>query len=494
MMMRLQIKNARVYDPKNGINGELMDIFIENGKLVEETRPEKIIDAEGKAAMAGGVDVHSHVATYGLSLARFSLGFPTLPQIAETYAKLGFTHVNEPLASVITAAYTHHELSSIPLLDTSTLVVLDMLDFLKLVREGDEKEAKNATLFTLDAAKAAAAKIYEPFVSPPARAARRLGIEGMRMRLSTDTVLKFFSRLSENNNIPKIHLHATPSLLREDASVLSKYHISHLGTAIDAENQENAFKLLETRTPLDLGIYLDKRFRATEQNFKLATRKEIAPKGRFLCITMGFSEPLMIYKDETDVENKKGTLLKTEMSLTLAVQALEHGLEGVCFSTDSPNGALFYDYPKIFAILLSRENRKELKEHGLELPSEEYTLYELAAITRSEPAAALHLEAKGHLGIGADADIALYDITENTPPSLLEKKLGGCETLIKGGELVIHNSKLLTPVHNLSVRKKTHFSRIEMNTEVESAGKSLLSRKSFRFEHLRVDEIFLKGS
>ncbi|MDF2955637.1 amidohydrolase family protein [Candidatus Alkanophaga liquidiphilum] len=488
--MRLHVKNARVYDPINGINGELADIFIEDGVIVEETHPEKIIDAKGKAAMAGGIDVHSHVATYGLTLARFSLGFPTLPQIAETYARLGFTHVNEPLASVITAAYTHHELSSIPLLDASTLAVLDMLDFLKIVRESDEKEAKNAILFILDATKAITAKIYEPFVSLPLRIMRRLGIEGMRMRLSTDTVLKFFSRLSGDDSVPKIHLHATPPLLKEDVSVLSTFHISHLGTAINEENQEAAFKLLELQTPLDLGIFLDEHFRTAEQNFRLATRREITPRGRFLSIAMNFSEPLIISKSEADRKNASEALQRTEMSLTLALRALNR-LEGVCFSTDSPNGSLFHDYPKIFAILLSRENRKELKERGVELPSEEYTLYELAAITRSEPAAALRLDAKGHLGVGADADVVLYDITEDTPPALLEKKLSNCEMLIKSGVLVIHNGKLLTPAVS-GVRKKTHFSHIEVSADMENAGKRLLNKKSFRFEHLRVNELFMK--
>jgi formylmethanofuran dehydrogenase subunit A len=39
----------------------------------------------------------------------------------------------------------------------------------------------------------------------------------------------------------------------------------------------------------------------------------------------------------------------------------------------------------------------------------EYTLNEIAIITRAGPARALGLKNKGHLGVGADADITIYD-------------------------------------------------------------------------------------
>jgi formylmethanofuran dehydrogenase subunit A len=46
------------------------------------------------------------------------------------------------------------------------------------------------------------------------------------------------------------------------------------------------------------------------------------------------------------------------------------------------------------------------------LPSidRELSLYELAVVTRAGQAKALGLKNKGHLGVGADADIAIYDV------------------------------------------------------------------------------------
>ena len=60
--MRLILKNGIVYDPINKINGEKMDICIENGKIVEDVRNAKIIDVKGKLVLPGGIDVHSHIA------------------------------------------------------------------------------------------------------------------------------------------------------------------------------------------------------------------------------------------------------------------------------------------------------------------------------------------------------------------------------------------------------------------------------------------------
>jgi formylmethanofuran dehydrogenase subunit A len=81
----------------------------------------------------------------------------------------------------------------------------------------------------------------------------------------------------------------------------------------------------------------------------------------------------------------------------------------------------------------------------------EYSLYELAEITRTNPARQLGLENKGHLGIGADADIAIYELDENMDGRELEKRLGNCSFLLKGGEAIIKEGEL----NRASAKKKT---------------------------------------
>jgi hypothetical protein len=69
--MTVLIRNGFVYDPLNGINGEKMDIHVGNGKIVESVdTPETVYDASGKIVMAGGFDIHAHVAGSNLTTAR----------------------------------------------------------------------------------------------------------------------------------------------------------------------------------------------------------------------------------------------------------------------------------------------------------------------------------------------------------------------------------------------------------------------------------------
>jgi formylmethanofuran dehydrogenase subunit A len=61
------IRNGYVFDPLNGVDCEVKDIFIKDGKVVadlsgSEKKDARIIDASGKTVMPGGVDSHSHVA------------------------------------------------------------------------------------------------------------------------------------------------------------------------------------------------------------------------------------------------------------------------------------------------------------------------------------------------------------------------------------------------------------------------------------------------
>ncbi|MBW2636259.1 MAG: amidohydrolase family protein, partial [Deltaproteobacteria bacterium] len=63
----IAIKNGYVFDPLNEIDGEIMDIFVKDGKVVHELsdtekKNGKVIDAKGMTVMPGGVDSHSHIA------------------------------------------------------------------------------------------------------------------------------------------------------------------------------------------------------------------------------------------------------------------------------------------------------------------------------------------------------------------------------------------------------------------------------------------------
>ena len=73
-MALLKIANGAVYDPTNNVNGVVQDIWTADGKVVApptaDVHPDKVLDATGFVVMAGGVDMHAHIAGPKVNLAR----------------------------------------------------------------------------------------------------------------------------------------------------------------------------------------------------------------------------------------------------------------------------------------------------------------------------------------------------------------------------------------------------------------------------------------
>jgi formylmethanofuran dehydrogenase subunit A len=122
----------------------------------------------------------------------------------------------------------------------------------------------------------------------------------------------------------------------------------------------------------------------------------------------------------------------------------------IYLTTDHPNGGCFWRYPEIIHLLMNADFRRERVK---KLPAKaqerivlmdldrEYTLSEIAIITSAGPARALGLPQKGHLGVGADADVTIY----NDYPEP-DRMFGYPRYVIKGGEVVLEEGEIrLTP-------------------------------------------------
>jgi len=118
----------------------------------------------------------------------------------------------------------------------------------------------------------------------------------------------------------------------------------------------------------------------------------------------------------------------------------------IAMSTDHPNGGSFLAYPQIIRLLMDSSFRDEIlwdvhptvrEQSRLRHLDREYTLGEIATITRAAPAKMLGLERKGHLGIGADADITIY-----TPNANKEEMFQLPRYVFKGGELIVDQGDL----------------------------------------------------
>jgi formylmethanofuran dehydrogenase subunit A len=131
----------------------------------------------------------------------------------------------------------------------------------------------------------------------------------------------------------------------------------------------------------------------------------------------------------------------------------------VVLSTDHPNGGSFRSYPRLIRLLTDRAFRDEqiqrLPEGALEGSAladgldREYTLSEIAILTRAAPARLAGLERKGHLGPGADADLALYPKGPDA-----EAMFSAPRYVLKGGTVVLEEGRLRRSVAGATLRAR----------------------------------------
>jgi formylmethanofuran dehydrogenase subunit A len=148
-MAELLIKNGYVFDPISGIKGDKADIAIKDGKIVDKVSSKaQTIDASGKTVMAGGVDIHTHVAGPKVNLGRemrpedkffrgeyrggivkqgkrMEMGFsiPSTWKTGYAYARMGYTFTNEAAMPPLLAPHVHEEFRDTPILDQAAMPV-----------------------------------------------------------------------------------------------------------------------------------------------------------------------------------------------------------------------------------------------------------------------------------------------------------------------------------------------------------------------------------
>jgi formylmethanofuran dehydrogenase subunit A len=119
----------------------------------------------------------------------------------------------------------------------------------------------------------------------------------------------------------------------------------------------------------------------------------------------------------------------------------------IFLTTDHPNGAPFTNYPHLIRLLTDRAFRNEKFEtinaearaaSTLGSLTREYSLYEIAIMTRAGPARTLGLADRGHLGAGAAADIVVYRDDADR-----ERMFATPEYVFKDGELIVRDGRLV---------------------------------------------------
>src|SRR5438132_7519424 len=181
----LRITGGKVYDPANGIHGEVKDICIADGRIVAEVEGGRTIDATGTVVFPCGVDIHTHVAGGALNFARgltpenqraatpflhtperrAGLGGPTPTTFATgyLYAGMGYTTVMEAAVPILTAKHTHEELRDTPIVDKACFLLMANNEILMdLLEAGEMERATHVVAWLIGAAKAYGVKAVNP--------------------------------------------------------------------------------------------------------------------------------------------------------------------------------------------------------------------------------------------------------------------------------------------------------------------------------------------
>jgi len=505
----IRIRGGCIVDPANGVDGEVRDLWIQGGRIVAPPSPPvseaEVLDAEGMVVLPGGVDLHSHVAggkeNMGRKLRpedhrehvrpregslRSGSGF-TVPSVflsGYLYAEMGYTTVMEAASAPLFARHAQEELEDLPMVDKGLFITLGNNHFvLECLARGEEELLHNYVAWLLRATGAYAAKVVNPGGVENWKWGRNVSSLDEEVLSFGVTPRKILSGLAES--VRKLGL---PHPLH--------VHGINLGQARSAGTTVDTVKTLD-----GLGGHLcHLQFLSYEEAGEgsslfrsAASRVATALEATTLSLDVGqivfggattmTSDGPLEYalhrltgakwiNDDVEGEGGGGVLpLSYDRRSRLSAEQWITGLElflllrdpwRLALTTDHPNGGPFFCYPQIMRLLRDRSYREEViatlppkVRSGALLPSldREYSLSEIAVITRAAPARILGLRNKGHLGIGADADVALYDrvFTDGTPcrcakyPSC-RRALSRVRHLVKGGEVVIRDGKIVKEV------------------------------------------------
>lgn len=505
--MELLVKNAYVYDPMNGIDGEKLDISVRNGKIVESVdgKKAKVLDAAGMIAMPGGVDIHSHIAGPKVNkgrelrpedhlkhcerktaLTRSGVGhsIPTTFMTGYWYARMGYTTVMEPATAPLETRHTHEELNDTPILDKGCYPVVDsnwfVMDYLK---EGRIEECAAYISWLLRAIKGYALKLVSPGSAETwgwGKGIMRLDDEIPNFEITPKEIVRGLCKVNRMLSLPSpIHVHCnalgSPGNYRvtldtmkcvEDLAESDKpaIHIVHIQFNGYGGSDWGSF----SSGAEDLAKYINSHSHVTADLGQVlftetTTMTADAPWQYVLYNLTGNRWVNHDVEAETGggivpyTYSRKNYVNAVQWTIGLEVALQVDDSWKICLTTDHPNGGPFTEYPRLMTWLLSREareatlkriNRRARRRSDLPAMDREYSLYELAVVTRASTAKILGLKDKGHLGVGADADISIYGID----PSNLDiskdfrkarNALRGAAYTIKDGKIVVKDGEIV---------------------------------------------------
>jgi formylmethanofuran dehydrogenase subunit A len=494
--MMLGILGGRVYDPRNGKDGEIGDIWVKDGRVVAPEDADRgsaqTVDAAGLVVMPGGVDIHAHIAggevNSGRKLQpedhrgherarsadlRAGAGgiVPSTHLTGYLYSELGYTTVMQASAAPLAARHVHEELEDVPNIDNGTLIVMGNNHYvMQCIADKQPEKARDYVAWLLRATRGYAIKIVNPGGVENwkwGKNVAELDDEVIGYGVTPRQIVQTLASIADDLGLPhSVHVHGinlgrhtSARTTIETIAALNgqRLHLCHLqflsygagrghlhssqaaavAAAVNADPGVTVdigqliFGGATTMTcdgPLQYALYQTTGHRWINSDVESETGGGVVP---------------IVYKAGNPIN---ATMWLTGMELFLLIDDPWR----VFLSTDHPNAGPFTSYPQVIRLLMDRGYRREVFEslhprarRGALLPEleREYSLGEIAVISRAGPARALGLEHKGHLGVGADGDIAIYEERADKEAMFARPRY-----VYKGGELVARDGAVVADV------------------------------------------------
>ena len=495
-MTQLRITGGAIHDPANGVDGDVRDMCISDGRIVASLPADApVLNASGMVIMAGGIDIHAHVAASSVSLGRRLLPeehtldpvaapaledgtIPrsgtggTVPSTFTTgyrYAGLGYTTVFDAAVAPVSARQTHAEFDDTPIIDGGFFALLGNDEYLhRQIAANEIGRAKDYAAWILKSTGAYAIKVVNPG-----------GVELWKRNVREVKTLD--DPVGASNVTPRRILEVLASAAI-DLGLPHPVHIhcNNLGVAGNVATTLESMRALEGRrahfTHLQFHSYGGERGKSWSSAARqvaeyVNSHPEVTGDvgqvmfGDATTLTADGAVEYLLHTStgrkwiNADIELETGCgIVPYTYKDKAAVASLQWvvGLElfllstdpwRMVLSTDHPNGGSFMSYPDLIRLLMDRAYRDEkLKSVNQKMLAgsaladgiaREYTLNEIAIITRAGPARQLGLKQKGHLGVGADADITIYSRDAN-----FAKMFSTPRFVLKAGTLVVEEGQL----------------------------------------------------
>ena len=520
--MLIKLTGGKVFDPANGVSGEIRDIYVRDGKIVAadpNARPDETYDVKGRIVMAGAIDPHTHIGGGKMTIARMMMpedhlkdpvahteltragcghAIPSTQITGYRYAEMGYTACFEPAMLAANARQAHMEMGDTPMIDKGAFVMLGSDDFFlrQLTQKEDFQRIKDYVAWTMHAAQAIAVKVVNPGgISAFKFNQRKLDLDEQHAYYGVtprQIILNLARALTELGVTHPLHVHGcnlgVPGNVETTLDTIRaaeglRLHLTHIqfhsyGTEGDRKFSSGAARVadLVNKSPnisIDVGqVLFGQTCTASGDSMRqYAISRSAHPKKSVIMdieCDAGCGVVPMRYRDKSFVN-------ALQWAIGLETFLLMEDPWRIFLTTDHPNGAPFYTYPHLIRLLMDKSFRNDMLQTinpdaaaMSTLPSltREYTLDEIAIMTRAGPARSLGLMDRGHLGVGASGDITVYEDLADR-----EAMFATPEFVFKNGELIVRNGKVVKVVHGA-----THVARPDFDRGIEKSLQDYFSR------------------